>query len=60
MQCSRVLLPAPEGSDDGHDLAGVDVQIDALEHVKRPPHVLEALLEALDDDQRLCHDVLHS
>ena len=42
-------LARTRGADDGDDLAGVNGQVDALEHLERA----EALAQALDADERL-------
>ena len=37
MTCSSVDLPEPDGPDDGHELAVVDLEADAVERPHRRP-----------------------
>ena len=54
MQWRNVLLPAPDCADDRDDLALVDREVDAAEHLERAPHVEERFLHVVgDDDERL-------
>src|SRR5262245_46917501 len=46
-------LAGARSAHDGQELARVDVQIDAAQHLERLPHVQEGLVQALNQDERL-------
>src|SRR5690606_16758635 len=49
-QCA---LAGARRSDDAQEFAGVDVEVDSVEHVEGLAHVLKGLAQVFDNDQRL-------